>query len=147
MAFDLLAHELYDMDPSDRYSSWCVSDEGKPMTKGITPFLSTLPDNFAISPAYSRYDDSQNEDTKARRKTTLLNFGRILFIDLYPMWSRRVADEPFETFAEPTSKQLAFAKTFAEDPEVYFVHVGGNFFACKQYSDTGVPPVITLQET
>jgi hypothetical protein len=71
--------------------------------------------------------------TKARRKTTLLKFGRILFNDLYPMWSKRVSDEPFETFAKPTSKQLAFAKAFAEEPEVYFINVGGNLFACKQY--------------
>ena len=61
MAFDLLAHKLYKLNPSERYMSWCVSDEGKAMTKGIDAFLSMQQEDLAILPADSQGDDSQNE--------------------------------------------------------------------------------------
>ena len=41
--------------------SWCVSDEGKAMTKGIDAFLSMQQEDLAILPADSQDDDSQNE--------------------------------------------------------------------------------------
>ena len=38
-AFNKLAHQLYDLGPYDLYSSVCVSDEGKAITKGIELYL------------------------------------------------------------------------------------------------------------
>jgi hypothetical protein len=38
-AFNKLAHQLYDLGPYDLYSSVCVSDEGKAITKIIELYL------------------------------------------------------------------------------------------------------------
>ena len=83
---------------------------------------------------------------KRRRKTSLLKFGRLLFNELYPMWSKRVFDEPFEEFAQPSSKQLALARAFSEEPDVFLVQVGQNMYATKQYGDDGDPYPITREE-
>ena len=58
---------------------------------------------------------------KRRRKTSLLKFGRLLLNKLYPMWSKRVFDEPFEEFAQPSSQQLVLARAFSEEPDVFLV--------------------------
>ena len=87
---------------------------------GVTGSTNALEhDNSRMRKDYQRHLDKvlgERTDKKpGRRKVPLLTFGRILFGELLPMWSKRVTEEPFETRPMPIHKELVFAKKFAEE--------------------------------
>ena len=61
------------------------------------------------------------------------------------MWSRRVPDEPFEACAMPTADELAYARDFAVEPEMYVVQISQNMYACRQKGSTTDPLPITRE--